>query len=79
MFSGMWAAGNCERSLKEATNRFRPRRNVLLAASKALDRVEKLVFQPDVDSVSGVSGCSLEHGANLPMHQATLSRETLFA
>jgi hypothetical protein len=70
MFSGMRTAVNRERSLKEATNRFRPGRNVWLAATKALDRVQKLTFQPDVDSVSGVRRSSLVHGLNLPMHQS---------
>jgi hypothetical protein len=79
MFSGVRAAEKRERLLKEATNCFRPRRNLGLAATKAFDRVQKLVFQPNVDSVSGVSRCSLVHGLNLPMHQLTLIRETLFA
>jgi hypothetical protein len=73
------AATRRERSLKNSTNRFRPRRNVGLTATEALDRVQKLVLQPDVDSVSGVSRYSLVHGLNLPMHQLTLIRETLFA
>jgi hypothetical protein len=34
----MRVAGKCERLLKEATNRFRPCRNIGLAAAKALYR-----------------------------------------
>jgi hypothetical protein len=76
---GSYFIAEIKRLLKKATYRFWPCRNISLLAPKALDRVEKLVFQPNVDPVSAISRLLLVHGLNLPMHQTTLPRETLFA
>ena len=48
MFRATEGLAECERSLKEATDRFRPRRNIGLAAAKALYGRCEISFEFDL-------------------------------
>jgi hypothetical protein len=61
MFRATEALAECERSLKEATDRFPPRRNIGLAAAKALYRRHKIILKSDLDGQAGASRGLLMH------------------
>jgi hypothetical protein len=61
MFRATEALAECERSLKKATDRFRPRRNIGLAAAKALYRRHKIMLKSDLDGQVGPSRGSYVH------------------